>query len=51
MSPLLNKDHAMSAKAQIEVRLLTDSELAAALRSQRTEGWNQTERDWRRLLQ
>jgi len=41
----------MSAKAQIEIRLLTEGEVAAGLRLQRLEGWNQTERDWRRLLQ
>ena len=41
----------MSIKAQIEVRLLTESDVAAALRLQQLEGWNQTQRDWRRLLE
>lgn len=41
----------MSAKTQIELRLLTESAVAAAMRLQQMEGWNQTECDWRRLLQ
>ena len=41
----------MSARVRPEVRLLTEGDVKAALTLQRTEGWNQTERDWSRLLQ
>src|SRR5262245_39639434 len=38
-------------RAQSKLRLLTDVDIGAALSLQRLEGWNQTERDWSRLLQ
>jgi hypothetical protein len=38
-------------RAQSEIRLLTEGDVEAALTLQRPEGWNQTERDWSRLLQ
>ena len=41
----------VSIRAQSEVRLLTEGDVEAALTLQRLEGWNQTERDWCRLLQ
>src|SRR5215831_16405050 len=37
--------------AQREIRSLTEGDIEAALTLQRLEGWNQTERDWSRLLQ
>src|SRR5262249_5077675 len=33
------------------IRLLTDGDVGAALALQQLEGWNQTVRDWCRLLQ
>ena len=38
-------------KARSGIRLLTQHDVGAALTLQRPEGWNQTERDWFRLLQ
>lgn len=38
-------------RAQSKVRLLTEGDVEAVLMLQRLEGWNQTERDWCRLLQ
>src|SRR2546430_17561255 len=35
---------------QIEVRLLQESDIPAALRLKQWAQWNQTENDWRRLL-
>jgi len=35
---------------QIEVRLLREADIPAALRLKELEQWNQTESDWRRLL-
>ena len=35
----------------IEIRLLLESDLPAALRLKELAGWNQTENDWKRLLQ
>lgn len=34
----------------IEIRLLAERDLAAAMRLKEAAGWNQTEEDWRRLL-
>ena len=38
-------------KAPSAIRLLTDGDIGAALALQQLEGWNQTVRDWSRLLQ
>ena len=38
-------------KALNGIRLLTEGDVGAALALQQLEGWNQTARDWRRLLQ
>jgi GNAT superfamily N-acetyltransferase len=35
---------------QVEIRLLFESDIAAAMRLKEAAGWNQTEDDWRRLL-
>ncbi|HEX7317589.1 MAG TPA: GNAT family N-acetyltransferase [Pyrinomonadaceae bacterium] len=35
---------------QIEIRLLTERDVAEAMRLKEAAGWNQTEEDWRRLL-
>src|ERR1043165_10290372 len=40
----------MQAKAAIEIRLLFESDVPAAMRLKEAAGWNQTEDDWRRLL-
>jgi GNAT superfamily N-acetyltransferase len=40
----------MQAKAAIEIRLLFESDIPAAMRLKEAAGWNQTEDDWRRLL-
>jgi GNAT superfamily N-acetyltransferase len=38
-------------REESKVRLLTTADIEAVLALQRPEGWNQSERDWRRLLQ
>ncbi len=48
-SVLLNRF--VSMRVQNKVRLLTEGDVEAALALQRPEGWNQTDRDWSRLLQ
>jgi len=40
----------MQATEQIEIRLLLESDIPAAMQLKETAGWNQTEEDWRRLL-
>lgn len=35
---------------QVEIRLLTESDIPAAMQLKEAAGWNQTEDDWRRLL-
>jgi GNAT superfamily N-acetyltransferase len=35
---------------QIEIRLLSESDIPSAMRLKEAAGWNQTEADWRRLL-
>src|ERR1051326_6584759 len=35
----------------MEIRLLRESDIAAAMGLKRAAGWNQTEADWRTLLQ
>src|SRR5262245_15718107 len=40
----------VDTKAPVQVRALTESDVESALGLQRPEGWNQTERDWRRLI-
>ena len=35
----------------VEIRLLRESDVAAAMDLKRLAGWNQTEADWRTLLQ
>jgi GNAT superfamily N-acetyltransferase len=40
----------MDTKSQIEIRLLAETDIAAAMRLTELERWNQTERDWHRLL-
>jgi GNAT superfamily N-acetyltransferase len=35
---------------QVEIRLLFESDIAAAMQLKEAAGWNQTEDDWRRLL-
>jgi predicted GNAT family N-acyltransferase len=41
----------MQDSAAVEIRLLRESDIAAAMDLKRFAGWNQTERDWRTLLQ
>src|SRR5882762_9850694 len=40
----------MDTRSQIEIQLLAETDIAAAMRLTELERWNQTERDWRRLL-
>jgi GNAT superfamily N-acetyltransferase len=40
----------MQPASAIEVRLLSESDIPAAMRLKEAAGWNQTEADWRRLL-
>ena len=40
----------MQATEQIEIRLLGESDIPAAMQLKEAAGWNQTEEDWRRLL-
>jgi len=40
----------MQATEQIEIRLLSESDIPAAMLLKEAAGWNQTEEDWRRLL-
>ena len=40
----------MQETAAIEIRLLFESDIPAAMQLKRAAGWNQTEEDWRRLL-
>jgi len=35
---------------QVEIRLLLESDIPAAMQLKEAAGWNQTEDDWRRLL-
>src|SRR6185295_9602070 len=37
-------------KLPIEIRLLFEADIRAAMRLKEAAGWNQTEEDWRRLL-
>ena len=41
----------MPDSARVEIRLLRESDIAAAMDLKRSAGWNQTEADWRTLLQ
>jgi GNAT superfamily N-acetyltransferase len=41
----------MKDSAALEIRLLRESDIAAAIDLKRLAGWNQTERDWHTLLQ
>jgi GNAT superfamily N-acetyltransferase len=41
----------MHTSTQVAIRLLRDSDIAAAMDLKRSAGWNQTESDWRMLLQ
>src|SRR4026209_2412338 len=41
----------MHAMGQLEIRLLFESDIPAAMRLKEAAGWNQTEADWRRLIQ
>ena len=40
----------MQATEQMEIRLLVESDIPAAMLLKEAAGWNQTEEDWRRLL-
>jgi ribosomal protein S18 acetylase RimI-like enzyme len=40
----------MQATEQIEIRLLVESDIPAAMQLKEAAGWNQTEEDWLRLL-
>ena len=40
----------MQASTAIEIRLLGESDIPAAMQLKEAAGWNQTEEDWRRLL-
>src|ERR1043165_3525488 len=40
----------MQPEAELEIRLLFESDVPAAMRLKEAAGWNQTEKDWRRLL-
>jgi len=40
----------MQKSERIEIRLLFDSDIPAAMKLKEAAGWNQTEDDWRRLL-
>jgi RimJ/RimL family protein N-acetyltransferase len=41
----------MQVSGRIEIRLLTESDIPAAMKLKESAGWNQTENDWRCLLQ
>ncbi|MEN3325570.1 MAG: hypothetical protein V7638_377 [Acidobacteriota bacterium] len=41
----------MQDSAAVEIRLLCESDIAAAMDLKRLAGWNQTQRDWQTLLQ
>jgi len=41
----------MQDSSEVEIRLLQESDIAAAMDLKRLAGWNQTETDWRTLLQ
>src|SRR4026207_211783 len=41
----------MQDSSGVEIRLLRESDIAAAMELKRLAGWNQTESDWRTLLQ
>jgi GNAT superfamily N-acetyltransferase len=41
----------MQNSAAVEIRLLREPDIAAAMQLKQLAGWNQTERDWRTLLQ
>ena len=41
----------MQDSAAVEIRLLRESDIAAAMELKQLAGWNQTERDWHTLLQ
>jgi GNAT superfamily N-acetyltransferase len=40
----------MSKEIEVKIRLMTEHDVAAAIRLQKPERWNQTELDWRRLI-
>src|ERR1051325_850627 len=40
----------MQAASALEIRLLFESDIPAAMQLKQAAGWNQTEEDWRRLL-
>src|SRR5678815_874884 len=40
----------MKEMDQVEIRLLFESDIPAAMRLKEAAGWNQTEADWRRLI-
>ncbi len=40
----------MQSKLAVEIRLLFEADIPAAMRLKEAAGWNQTEADWRRLL-
>jgi GNAT superfamily N-acetyltransferase len=40
----------MSKETNVKIGLITENDLGAAMRLQKPERWNQTERDWRRLI-
>ena len=44
------KKKSMLALNELEIRRLTESDLSAAMRLKEAAGWNQTEKDWLRLL-
>src|SRR5215212_6103804 len=41
----------MQISSPLEIRLLRESDIAAAMDLKNSAGWNQTENDWRTLLQ
>jgi ribosomal protein S18 acetylase RimI-like enzyme len=41
----------LAMQDELEIRLLTEGDIGAAMRLKGLAGWNQTESDWRRLLQ
>src|SRR5215217_1379679 len=41
----------MQTSSGVEIRLLRESDIAAAMDLKKSAGWNQTENDWRTLLQ
>ena len=40
----------LAMQDEVEIRLLTESDIGAGMRLKELAGWNQTESDWRRLL-